>query len=603
MSTGDRVLIHAAAGGVGLAAIKLAQQAGAEIFATAGSDEKRAFLKSLGVQHVFDSRSLDFSGAIMQRTKGQGVDLVLNSLADEFCAKSLSTLAKNGRFLEIGKRGILSPDTVKEGRPDVSYFIVDWSETNKKDPALMRSLLEKLMTSIEDSALAPLPYRVFPLENAANAFRFMAQARHIGKIVVTQQKSASRKASDSYFRANASYLITGGLGGLGLVLARWMAEKGARHLILAGRHEPSEAGRAAIEEIEKLGEKVLKDIEESMPALRGVFHLAGVLDNGALLTQDWSHFAKVLAPKVEGTWYLHTLTKNLSLDFFVMFSSVASLIGSPGQGNHAAANMFMDMLAYYRQAQGLPALSFNWGAWSEIGEAAKQGTFEWVTEHGMGTITPQAGLQVMEDLFDQPDPQVGVAPINWSVFRRQFNSSGPVPSFFADVMDRMQVKPIINEEPQKKETELLLTKLKDAPANKRKPLLLTYVQEQTRKVLGLEGMQDVHEQAPLSALGLDSLMAVELRNVIGAGLGLKRTLPATLVFDYPTVEAITNYLLSEINLSETKPQDKQVRVQGKDARTEEQTLPSVLDTLEGLSDEEAEELYTKQMMRGNNGHE
>jgi myxalamid-type polyketide synthase MxaB len=568
---------------------------------------------------VFDSRSLDFADAITQLTDGQGVNLVLNSLADEFCAKSLSVLGTNGRFLEIGKRGILNPDIVKEQRPDVSYFIVDWSETNKQDPALMHSLLGRLMADIEAGALPPLPYRVFPLENAVHAFRFMAQARHIGKIVLTQQNTVTLKSSDSRFRAQASYLITGGLGGLGLVLARWMAEKGARHLVLVGRHESSEEGRTAIEEIEKLGaqvlvmqadisiaaevERVLQEIKGSMPALRGVFHLAGVLDNGALLSQDWPRFAKVLAPKVEGTWHLHSLTKNLSLDFFVMFSSVASLLGSKGQGNHAAANMFMDMLAYYRRAQGLPAVSLNWGAWSEIGAAAKQGTAEWVLEQGMGAISPEVGMQVMEELFDQPAPQVGIAPVNWSVFLRQFSSSSAVPSFFTEVMQRMQVKPVLQEQPQKKEADLFLTKLKDAPVNKRKPLLLSYVQDQTRKVLGLDGAQDIHEQVPLSALGLDSLMAVELRNVLGAGLELKRTLPATLVFDYPTVEAITNYLMAEINLSETKPQDEKAVVQKNETWTEEQTLPGVLDALEGLSDEEVEELYTKQMMHGNNGHE
>jgi polyketide synthase 12/myxalamid-type polyketide synthase MxaB len=178
-----------------------------------------------------------------------------------------------------------------------------------------------------------------------------------------------------------------------------------------------------------------------------------------------------------------------------------------------------------------------------------------------------------------------------------------VPSFFAEVMQQMPVKPVLSVQPQEKEADVLLTKLRDAPANKRKPLLLSHVQEQTRKVLGLEGAQDVPEQAPLSALGLDSLMAVELRNVLGAGLDLKRTLPATLVFDYPTVEAITNYLMAEINLSENQPQEAKSDVQDKAPWAEEQALPNVLDALEGLSDDEAEELYAKQMMRGNGDHE
>jgi acyl carrier protein len=344
-----------------------------------------------------------------------------------------------------------------------------------------------------------------------------------------------------------------------------------------------------------------------MPPLRGVFHLAGVLDNGALISQDWSRFSRVLSPKVKGTWHLHMLTKNLSLDFFVMFSSAASLIGSPGLGNHAAANMFMDMLAYYRRAQGLPALSLNWGAWSDIGAAAKQGRVEWVTEHGMGTFSPEAGLQVMEDLFHQPAPQVGIAPINWPVFLRQLNSSGSVPPFFSEVMHRMQIKPVLNEGPQKKETDLLLTKLKDAPINKRKPLLRAYVQEQTRKVLGLEGTQDVHEQAPLTALGLDSLMAIELRNVLGAGLGLKRTLPATLVFDYPTVEAITDYLTAEINLLASKQQtleqstetslDSQLKTESVTDEDSRNRTERLLTNLDQLSDEQVDSLLSDLLMQ------
>ena len=619
MTRGEKVLIHAAAGGVGLAAVRLAQQVGAEIFATAGSPEKRAYLKALGIQHVLDSRSLNFSDEITQITSGRGVDLVLNSLADEFCMKSLSVLAERGRFLEIGKRGILSEDAVKELKPDVSYFIVDWSETNKKDPALMQGLLFELMDVIKEESLAPLPRRTFSLDNAVNAFRFMSQAKHIGKIVITQQKDIAPNTVDFTLRAKSSYLITGGFGGLGLVVARWMVEKGARHLALMGRHTPTDASLREIEGIEELGAQVMvmqadvtvpeqvagviRDIESGMPPLRGVIHAAGVLDNGVLLHQDWLRFSKVLAPKVAGSWNLHNTTKNLPLDFFVMFSSIASLIGSRGQGNHTAANMFMDMLAYYRRAQGLPGLSLNWGAWSETGAAVKQGASEWIVEQGMRAFTPEEGLQIMETLLSHSIAQVGIAPMNWSVFMRQFNSSGNGTEFFSELTDGVHINSVLAEQPRKRETEYLLTSLEEAPANKRKKILLTYIQEEARKVLGLDTGQEINDHVPLSEMGLDSLMAVELRNVLRVGLDLKRTLPATLVFDYPTVGAIADYLMTQINLSDTNQQDEQLAKSNKNLPAEEQTMLSVLDTLEDLSEEEVEQLYTKQMMQGNNDNE
>ncbi|MGZ9226513.1 MAG: SDR family NAD(P)-dependent oxidoreductase, partial [Anaerolineales bacterium] len=482
------------------------------------------------------------------------------------------------------------------------------------------TLLLKVMDGIADGSVSPLPYRVFPFDQAVQAFRFMAKARHIGKIIVTRPALMLQRTSNPIFRPNASYLITGGFGGLGLVLARWMAENGARHLVLVGRSEPSMTARTAIKAIDELGTQVMiaqvdvavaeqmadvfHRIEEfGLPPLRGVFHLAGVLDNGVLLQQDWSRFSSVLEPKVNGTWHLHTLTKNLSLDFFVMFSSVASLIGSRGQGNHAAANMFMDSLAHYRRAEGLPALSLNWGAWSETGAAAKKDTLAWVAEQGMGTINSEVGLQVMEELFHEPSSQIGIAPINWSSFLRGVNASGAVPSFFTDVIYRAPIKQASVEIPQQKHAELFFTKLKDAPVNKRRPLLITYIQEQTRKVLGLEAGQDVYEHVPLSELGLDSLMAVELRNVLSAGLGLKRTLPATLVFDYPTVEAISNYLMAEMDLADGKHQDEPTPAERKEVDVEAQMLPAILDTLEALSDDEAEEMFAKQMTRENGKHE
>lgn len=603
MSAGERVLIHAAAGGVGLAAVRLAQRAGAEIFGTAGSPEKRAFLKSLGVQHVFDSRTLDFADEIMTITGGRGVDLVLNSLADDFVGQSVAVLAPQGRFLEIGKRGILTENQMTELRPDVAYFIVDWGETQRQDPALIRSIFEQIMAGIEDGTLESLPYRSFPVEELIGAFRYMAQAKHIGKVVVSQGTAAG-----AAIRPDGTYLITGGLSGLGLRVAGWLVERGARHLALIGRRKASEAAQETIRALEQQGARimvaqadvsveeqiagVLAEIEVTMPRLRGIIHSAGVLDDGVLLHQDWTRFATVMAPKVEGSWHLHRLTQHLPLDFFVLFSSAASLLGSRGQSNHAAANMFLDMLAHHRRAQGLPGLSLNWGAWTEIGAAVKHNVFERINLQGIGAIAPEQGLQLLAQLLEQAPAQVGIMPITWPVFMGQFKA-GRIPTFFANMTPQEKMGATVAKLSTPEQADIL-RQLAEAPLNKRRLLLLGYVQEQTCKVLGLDSVQAVGERVPLNELGLDSLMAVELRNLLGGNLKLKKALPATLVFDYPTVEAMTDYLAKELSLlePETKTEDHQETVSQPEG---DKGILNTLNSLEELSDEEVDQLFAQQM--------
>ena len=251
MKASDRVLIHAAAGGVGLAAVQLAQRAGAEIFATAGSPEKRHHLQALGVTHVFDSRSLDFADEIMSRTDGRGVDIVLNSLAGEFIAKSVSVLAPGGRFLELGKRGILTREQFGQERPDCEYFAYDLGEEALADSSLLPGMYKDLLAAFAKGELRPLPLTTFSNERLVDAFRFMAQAKHIGKIVVTKPARTLPPNFPTKFRLrdDATYLITGGLGGLGLETARWMAREGARNIVLMGRHAPDSKAQAVLDEL------------------------------------------------------------------------------------------------------------------------------------------------------------------------------------------------------------------------------------------------------------------------------------------------------------------------------------------------------------------
>ena len=349
----------------------MAQQAGAEIFGTAGSPSKREMLKSLGVQHVMDSRTHDFADEIMQITNGKGVDIVLNSLADEFIAKSVSALAEDGRFIEIGKRGIWSKEQFASVKPNAFYATVDLLIEANQNPNLIANLFAEIMPAFENETYKPLPLQVYPASEVIDVFRLMAQGKHTGKLVIAQEPQPFA------IREQATYLVTGGLGGLGLAVAEWLAAEGARHLVLVGRSAPQEQARAVVQKLAESGvevkvvqadvsrrdamEDLFTQIETSMPPLKGVIHAAGALDDGILTQQSWERFSKVYASKVQGSWHLHELTKGMALDFFVLFSSAVSLLGSAGQANHVAACTFQDMLAHYRRSQGLPSLSIGWG--------------------------------------------------------------------------------------------------------------------------------------------------------------------------------------------------------------------------------------------------
>jgi myxalamid-type polyketide synthase MxaB len=510
LQKGERILIHAASGGVGQAAVQLAQAVGAEVFATA-SPGKWDFLRAQGVHHVLNSRTLGFADEILRLTDGQGVDVVLNSLTGAVIDKSLSVLKANGRFVEIGKLGILSPEEMATRRPDARYFTFDLNEVIEKDKALVVSTLNQVTQWMTEGRLRALPQTVFPMEDVVEAYRFMQQTKHVGKVVLRLGN-----ADAPAVRADGSYLITGGMGSLGLQVAKCLVDQGARHLVLSGRS--ARVDEAVLEELRAGGasvEVIRADVSNSddvarlvaecgvRAPLRGVVHAAGVLDDGAILNQTDERLARVMGPKVNGAWLLHTHTQALPLDFFVCFSSMASMMGSPGQSNYAAANAFLDALAGYRRAKGLPAISINWGPWADAGMAAKIAT----SNQGVEKIDSEGGLKVFLNLLERPSrdvpSQIGVFRIQWPVFQRN------LPPRMLPFLSQL-----VRQAPPAKSTghEELLARFQAATEDEGRALVEAAVHGQLIEVLGLQASHKIASNQPFASLGIDSLMTVELKN-------------------------------------------------------------------------------------------
>jgi myxalamid-type polyketide synthase MxaB len=566
-----RILIHAAGGGVGLAVIQLASRIGLKIYATANR-RKWAYLKSLGVQYIFDSRSTDFAKEIMVQTNGEGVDIVINSLAGEFIPKSLSILGQGGTFIELGTTDVWNAEKVRLFRRDIQFFVFSLRKYLMKDLGAFRKIFQLLLQWFSDGELTPPPIRVFPIQLITQAFRTMANAQHFGKIVVSiqDQISGSGRAGAIDFDDQKSYLITGGFGELGMKVADWMVNLGAKHLILMGRNLPSEKVKAAINYLNERGAKLvtfqvdvsdkdklaesLNAIRMSMPPLRGIIHAAGTFDDGLLIQHKWEQYESVMKPKIAGAWNLHSLTKDIPLEFFILFSSSAALLGGHGQGNYAAANIFLDALAHYRRSRGLTAVSINWGAWADIGMAASLDPLIQKQRllRGWGQITPEKGLAFLKRIIEEDETNIAVLFVDWEKYLGQY-AENSIPAFFS--MLKYQKKSTVVSEGTNHAQMKIMEKLKSVTYDEARTILSEFLKMIVANVLGIN-KRDVLEDQQLLEIGLDSLSAVMLRNRILSELSIE--IPIVNLFENLKITNLAKFIMKQLKTQDMEKSDSHI---------------------------------------------
>lgn len=568
MRRGERVLVHAAAGGVGLAAVHLCQRVGAEVYATAGSPEKRALLRAMGVAHVFDSRTLAFADEIRAATNGLGVDIVLNSLAGDAIPLSLDLLAPGGRFLEIGKRDIYGNAQLGllPFQRNLSFHAIDIARLTTDDPARAAGLFRDAMALVVQREVPPLPVLSRPASEADESFRVMARGHHVGKLVLSfaETPGAVETEDGAAVQASGTYVITGGLGGLGLAVARRLVAEGARHLALLGRSVPTDDAQETIAALRRDGctvaavqadvadraslDAALAEVRRALPPIRGVYHAAGVLADATVETMTREQLNRAFAPKVAGTRYLHELTVADPVDRFVLFGSVSAVIGLAGQANYAGANAALDAFATWRRSHGLPALCIAWGPWADIGLAAAEShRGERLAAEGLRSLAPDDGLSILAQAIRSDETHLVAMRFDaraWAAARRAVPplllamAEGALPSESAARMPDQLVAMDTTE---------------------RRRHLENVIREQLALVLRIAPAR-IDRLQSFRGLGVDSLMALELRTRLESLTGL--TLSATMAWSHPSVMALAEHLATRLGVALTNAAEERAPASG-----------------------------------------
>jgi len=609
LSEGETVLIHGGAGGVGLAALQIAKWRGAKIIATAGSEDKRNTLKLLGADVVLDSRSLAFVDAVLEKTGGDGVDVVLNSLFGEAMERSIEVLKPFGRFLELGKRDYYGNTRIglRPFRQNLTYFGIDADQLLTRQPKLAVELFEKLVELFENGTLRPLPHRLFEADDVVDAFRLMQQAGHIGKIVIRPPEVPESVPSvqEISFDGDAVYLIAGGFGGFGAALLNRLTDHGARNLaVLSRRGDSSEEAQDVIRQLsdrgvaikgyacditdEKAVKKALAEIRADGKPIRGVFHTAMVLNDVLIANMDHDGLTSVLAPKVRGAELLDRLTADDPLDHFVLYSSATTLVGNPGQANYVAANGYLEGLARKRRAEGRPALAVAWGAISDAGYLARNEDVNEMLSRKLGrhALTAREALDGLMALMAQPDQiqnvnfaALGYARIDWQAARKDLALVGtPFVSLLGlgDEDDTGSDGMI--------DLAAMLQGMDQVTAAQTVAKLLA---AEIGKILRI-APEEIDSHKPLSDIGMDSLMALELRMSAERQLGIDIPLMslangATLI---DLSSRVANRVLGEEAASGISDETQQLAsLHMDDARPETEDLSDVAAEVENKSRE------------------
>ncbi|MFE6774575.1 type I polyketide synthase [Streptomyces sp. NPDC057702] len=548
---GESVLIHAATGGVGMAAVQLARHWGAEVFATA-SPAKWDTLRAMGVPetHLASSRDTDFADKFTAETAGRGVHVVLNSLVREFTDRSLDLLPDGGRFVELGKADVRDVDDLP---PGVTYATFDLTQPG---PDRFQEMLVELLDLFETGALTPLPVGAWDVRRAPEAFRHLSQARHVGKVVLTVPAPLD---------VDRPVLVTGGLGTLGALVARHLVtDQGARHLVLVGRKGLATEGAPELrDELTALGARVHvaacdiadRDAVATLLAsldrpLGAVVHAAGVVDDGVLESLAPQRIDHVFGPKVDGLLHLDELTQDADLSAFVVFSSAAGVLGSAGQASYAAANATLDALVQRRHARGLPGTSLAWGMWAaasgmtaglDAGDRARLG------RSGIRELPTPDALALLDAATHDDRPTLVPVHLDTPALRRQAADNTLPPLLRGLVRTPAHRATTATPAP----TVSFARAIADQSATDREETVLELVRAQVAAVLGHAAGTQIDPTRALRDLGFDSLTSVELRNRLTAATGLR--LPSTLVFDHPSATAITRHVLTLLPRTEPEP--------------------------------------------------
>jgi acyl transferase domain-containing protein/NAD(P)-dependent dehydrogenase (short-subunit alcohol dehydrogenase family)/acyl carrier protein len=525
LDEGERILIHSAAGALGLAAIQYAKSRGARIFATASSEAKREYLGTLGVEQVSDSRSLAFVDEVRAWSGGRGVDVVLNFLAGEPRLQSLALLAAGGRFVEVGKPGgaLGAQIPARLFNTNMSFANIDLDQLMRQTPQKMRALSERVIELFEQGHFQALPTQVFAPDQAQAAFQLMARAAQIGKVVlrVAGGEVSVPEPAGARIRPDRSYWVTGAFGGFGLSVCRWLADRGAKTLVLQSRNGPSSPeARRTLAVLEAQGTQVhvvqgdvgdlevvtstLKWIERDLPPLAGVVHAAMLLDDGVFTAMTPERVERVFHPKASGAFNLHLATRSCQLDFFLLFSSIAGLTGGVGQSNYAAANAFLDGLARHRRELGLPATSINWGVLSESGVVARNPMLmRLLGDQGVMGLSDQEALGALDLILEDSPASVACIKLDWDLLAGGGKSAGGSP-FLADLVE--------SAKPNQRRIPAGLAQLLELLADHSESPLEAVEASVGTLVAGVlrTSLERVELRRPLSVAGVDSLMATEL---------------------------------------------------------------------------------------------